>query len=135
MTVQVAPWQETFNSVIRLSISEQLQVLFALARRFGVGNRLPSNLNEADYVDNSTETNDHFEYRVEDEVVKENENIPHAESKPDSTLSIKYGDGEPYSFLKVAATLNLDGPPDWSWHAGVPADRGRAGRPGSRRRS
>lgn len=30
------------------------------------------------------------------------------------TLSVKTSEGEPFSFLSVAESLALDGPPDWS---------------------
>ena len=51
MSVQVARWQETLNGITRLSISEQLQILVALAQRFGGRSWLPSNLFELRYKD------------------------------------------------------------------------------------
>ncbi|MEM7532806.1 MAG: hypothetical protein AAF639_11565 [Chloroflexota bacterium] len=46
MTTQVAPWQEAFNVVTRLSIAEQLQVLVALMQK--LRKWLPDSLRESD---------------------------------------------------------------------------------------
>jgi len=113
MALQATPWQEAFNGVIRLSISEQLQVLIALAKKFGIGNKLSADLNESDYAEQAPDTNGLLA-KVENNALEGSETSNNDTTQNGSALSIKYGNGEPYSFFKVASTLNLDGPPDWS---------------------